>query len=1083
MPTSKLLFWTFLVLSLSGLTACNIPTPQAREGSDETAAATFFVTEIKGDAVASNLNKDYAIPKSKTFNFSACLKDQAQSKPLIGHPFRIEEINKELKTDEKGCLNWMEEVPFNYFATPTYIEWKRKITATGLHKGSRVAQFAINPWNDTDKSQAVVNLSNTTPTRLATGDEDVKAALSGEDKKEDAQEIKSKLWVNEMRVQSTQEQFTKDGVILNMELMAAPQLQIQAMNGETVLRPISQGRFKTKVYLIHSIVENGVEKNRVLAESSVELSDVRNGNLFIKSPLKLTTKPAFGQLVLGLDITAESANENIGNFQGAYMIGEHDQLKGASFLRLMKVVTQKPGFKLADFINSKLEDKQAENSDTKEGYVKARIEVSPLEISFLRVAKENTSEREIIYNVKACFKNGLDEKITRGYSFKVQGFRQQGQAGKEISKLNADNMGCVNWDEIIKFKYYECHKSLIGNIDIENKDLAIKESIRVAINPWDIGAKGRDLRFPYSEEHVITDCKKENVLPSTLSLRSFNYSTLSYSYDIDKYLNLSVKKKLRFKLDAVVSVFSDMATGRMEGAQKIRPGVYLLKMALIKNRDYYSQKTYIASTEKLVSTLDGDIKADIEFKTSDLKALGNRNTLLVELDPVQESKVIVDKNGEVTPKNKVASLDEVIDSSTGLYNRTFSAAMILNSDRDSADLAPITLKEANEFLTAEKLPVVEVNKSVVREYIKFGEQARKEQTEVLKAQSDMDLFAKKNSLQVVRANRVPQAPDLRAILLQAPTKLTDAQITKELHAFATTGKLNTTLTRGLCAYWFRSYINKDLWDWNVTGQRALINCGIRAKNPEKLFTVEKRLFVKDIGGFKHLKGYNAGISVGNNISLSKSFTNSSYVTKSLGFNSGLSYKFAEIFSIGVTASYSIAQSEATAVSTANSTSVTTNISPVMQQNIYQLQFNRYQECSIVKINPALFMKKGLYEGAINPAYTDDKKVDVATRGLMVCTGEDNTKTIMRNESYYLLAQETSSTNMQDFGNEVNRNFFIALRGEKEFDRLMYFMKGVIKTPTASDRDHNDQKNVVNGLDVLFNSGSANIPGSYNDTRP
>lgn len=1080
MPISKLLMWTFLVLNLAGLTACNIPTPQARNGADDQEIATFFITEAKGDSIASKINSDFAIPKSKTFNFSVCIKSKAQSELLVGHSFRVEEIEKELKTDAKGCLNWMEEVPFNYFAEPTYLEWKRKITATGIHKGSRIVQFAINPWNDTDKSQAVMNLANSTPPRLTTGTEQVKAALTG--KGENAREITNALWVNEMRVQSTQEQFTEDGVIINMDLMAAPQLQIQAMNGEPMLKGITQGRFKTKIYLIHSIVENGREKNRVLAESAVETSDVRNNNIFIKAPLKITAKPTMGQLILGLDIRADGANENIGSFQGVYLIGDYDQIKGSGLLRLMKVVSQDHGFKISSFINAKMDDLSSKQSDGKDGYVKARIEVTPLDISFLRVAKETTSEREVVYNVKACFKNGLDERITRGYSFKVKGFHQSGETGKDIPKVDVDNMGCINWDETIKFRYYECHKSLIGNIEIENKSLAIKENIRVALNPWDNSAKGRDLRFPYSEEHVITDCKKENVLPSTLSLRSFNYSTLSYNYDIDNYLNLSVRKKLRFKLDAVVSVFSDMSMGRMEGAQKLRPGVYLLKLALIKNRDYYSQKTYVASAEKLVSTLDGDIKADIEFKVADLKALGNRNTLLVELDPVQESKVNVDKNGDVTPKEAVASFDDVIDHSTGLYNRTYSASMTLNTDKDSADLTPLNLKEVNQYLTTAKLPEIAANKSVIREYIQYGKKVFGEQQELQKAQSDMDAFAKKNSLQRINVSDRQTGKNLRTVLMQSPTKMTDLQITSELHKVATTGRLTAEMTRGLCSYWFRDYIFKDLWDWEMNGQNALINCGVRAKNPDALFEVEKRVFVKEVGGYRQIKGYNAGVTVGNNITLSKSLAHSNYVTKSLNFNTGLVYKFADLFSLGMTASYQISQSTTDAVTTANSTSVTTNLSAVLQQNIFQLQFNRYQECAIIKLKPTLFMKKGLFEGIIHPSYTDDRKVEVATRGLMICTGQDNTRPMVRNENYYLLTQETSSTNMQDGGNEINRNFFVALRGEKEFDRLMYFMKGVIKTPSSADRDSNEQHNILKGVDVLLNSGTANIPGAYNDTR-
>lgn len=1079
MPTSKLFLWIFLVLNLSVLMACNIPSPQARNDAEGTESATFFVTEAKGDSLGTKLSKDFAIPNSKTFNFSVCVKDQVQSKPLVGHPFHIGEIEKDLKTDEKGCLNWTEEVPFNFFSEPKYLEWKREVTATGLHKGSRVVRFAINPWNDTDKSQAVVNLNNTTPPQLIKDSEEVKAALAGQSK--GSTEIKNTLWVNDVRIQSNEQKFTSDGVMINMELMAVPQLQILTLNGEKVLRSLTQGRFKTKIYLIHSIVENNDEKHRVLAESLQETMEVHNNSLFINAPLKLTSIPTRGQLILGLDITAEGGNESIGNFQGVYLIGDYDQIKISGFLKLMKVVTQRSDFKLSDFINAQLEEKLAANSENKDGYVKPRIEITPLDISFLRVGKETTSERQVIYTVKACFKNGIEQKITRGYVFNVSGFRQGDQAPASTLKTSVDNTGCIYWDESISFKYYECHKSLIGTIEIESKELALKEKIRVALNPWDPLLKGRDLRLPHNEDYVITDCKKENVLPSTLTLRSFSYSTLSYMYEIDSLLNLSLKKKLRFKLDAAVSEFSDMTFGRMQGPQKLRPGVYLLKLALIKNRDYYNQKTYVASTERLVSTLDGDIKADIELKTVDLKALGERNTLLVELNPVQESKVTVDKDGNVTPKVQVASFDELIGTSTGLYNRTFSAPMTLNTDRDSHELTALDLTMANQYLVSANLPKTTENKSVVREYIKFGERISAENHQAQKAQSDIGLFVKKNSLKLISVANAHSFTDLRAILSSAPTKMSDTQMAQELKQFATTGTLNKELTKGLCSYWFRSYIKKDLWD--LYGENALINCGLRAHHPERLFTIEKRLFVKELGGYDFVKGFNQGVTVGNNITLSKSHAKSNYATKSVNFSMGITQRFADVFSIGMSGSYAIAQSVADAATSSNSALVTTNISLVMQQNNFQLKFNRYQECGIVKINPKLFLKKGLFDSAINPAYNEDQQADVASKGLMICTGQDNTNPITRTENYYFLAQDVSNTQMQDSGDDRNRNFFIALRGEKELNRLMYFMRGAIKPPDTADRETDEQKNTLTTLDGLFKTGTTNIPGAYNDTRP
>lgn len=1081
MQTSKIFLTSILSLNLLALAACNLPKPKTTDSAQqEDTPATFFITEAKGTSLKANLAQDTGLPQSKTFNFSVCLKDRAQSHPLVGHPFRVEELKKDLKTDEKGCLNWSEDVPFNYSSTPKYLEWKRKITATGLHRGTRTAQFAINPWNDNDGSDAVVNLENYTPPRLVSDSSQIQQALKGAAVSTTTAQVagKTPLWVNDVKVQSTEQKFDQNGVVLNYDLAIAPQMIVSAINGERILKAIPQGNFKTKIYLIHSVTEGDKEVRLVLAESQVQTSSISGNTLFVKAPMSLAVLPTRGQLLLGLDISSTD-DARLGRFQGIYTIGEYDQLKSAGMLRMTSTVTSTENFQIAEYMTTTLSTRLSEHPDS---YIKPRIEIAPLEFKYVRVGKETTSEREIVYNIKACFRNGLEQKTTRGYTFNVTGFRQNDSDVAKTTKITTDNSSCINWDETFTFKYYECQKFIKGFIDIENKELSMKQRLPIAMNPWESwGTFARDLRYVDAQEQLLTDCKQDNVLPSTLSLRSFSYSTISDKREIDSQLNMIQKKKLRFKLDAAVAIYSDMAKGRMESAQKLRPGVYLLKLALIKNRDYYNQKTYVASAEKLVSSLDGDIKTDIEFKSADLKGMGDRNTLLVELDPVQESKVTVDAGGNIALKDKVTTLDDVIDSSTGLYNRTFSAPMILTQDKDGQDLTAVDSSSVNQFLTMSNLPKLDTNhKSLVREYIQFGQQLEAQAQQQERAQGDITAFAKNNDLKLIFVSNSKGYEDLGSILSTAPTKFDVPTINSQLNQVAMTGKLNTEITKGLCAYWFRSFITKDLWDFY--GQHALVNCGIRANQPEKIFSVEKRLFVKELSGYNYLKGDTATVSVGNSLTLTRSQTHTTTHMKTLNFNAGVSWKFADIFSLGMTGSYSISQSDAKAAVTANAATVNINKYLLLQEFTFQLNFKRYQECAIIKVNPTLFMKNGIFAGSLNPHLTEGEKAAVATRGLMVCRGPDTTTPITRTENYYQLNQDNTSVQSPDIGDEHNRNFFVAVRGEREFGKLMYYLKGTIKTPQSEGRDNDDRKTTFDGIDFLFKSGHSNVPGSYNDTH-
>ncbi|HEY8271321.1 MAG TPA: hypothetical protein VIG33_10575, partial [Pseudobdellovibrionaceae bacterium] len=737
-------------------------------------------------------------------------------------------------------------------------------------------------------------------------------------------------------------------------------------------------------------------------------------------------------------------------------------------------------------INSNMDEKYFNGSGNYNGYVQPKIEIAPLEFKFLRVGKD-TSDREIIYNIKACFKNGLDQKITRGFTFNVSGFQQAesetANAPLKTVALAADNSSCINWDETLTFKYYECHKYLKGSVQIENKDLALKQKIEVAINPWEpAGTFARDLRYVDNQESLVNECKKESILPAMISLKTISYSTLSNDYEIDHLLNLTVKKKLRFKIDSEVNIFSDMSKGRVENAQRLRPGIYLLKLALVKNRDYYNQKTYITSVEKLVATANGDLRGDIEFKTADLKALKSHDTLLLEIDPVKEDKVTVDPQGNLVAKEKVTSLDEIIDRSTGLYSRTFSTVMGLGDKSGFLELNPVESKDINQYFTNANLPPpAESGKSMIREYIKYGEKLASDNLQAQRAQADITLFAKNNSLRQLSLKEPQSSEHLRAALAKSLPRLNNTEIKNLLSQFATTGKLDTSLSKGLCSYWFHNFIVNELDGFFK--YHEYIKCDLRANHPEQIFTVEKRLFVKELESYRFLNGYTYPISVGNSITLTKSESHSTSISKSLGLSLNMiPFEFAKIFSIGISANYAISHSDSEDEGNANSVSIGSNIPLSMEQNVYQLKFKRYQECASIKINPQHFLKKGLFSNSLKPKLKESEKAEIASRGLMICTGVDNTTPLVRNENYYQLNQAPGDTQIQDNGDLRNIHFFMALRGEKEFQRLMYFMKGNIKTPQTADRSSDEQKNTFTNLNNLFNTGFTNVPGSYNDTH-
>ncbi len=880
---SALLFFSFVALF-----GCNLPKPQQREDGNAAQSANFVITEAKGDSPFDNLGADFKVQKSRKFSFSACLKDSARQKEIAGHVFVIEDTEQKIRTDSKGCLNWSEEVPFNFFGQPQYLQWDRKISGTGAYRGTRDAHFAINPWNMVDRSPAVLNLETTSAKNLV-----------------------------------------KDP----------------------------------------ALIKKALQSN-----------------------------------------TAEAVNDE------------------------------------------------------------TWFTIAPLEFKFIRVAKETTSDREIVFNTRACIKSAATTKNLRQYAIRVTSV-------SKTSELQPDNSGCVNWDDRLSFKYYDCQKHFTNTVHIESKDLAINQNIEIAINPWETftNSFARDLRHVEDKSSIVTNCNKEQILDSQLLITNYNYNTLSYGYDIDNYLNLNFKKKLRFKADARVVSFSDMTKGRMEGAQKIRPGVYLLKLVLVKNKDYYNQKTFVASSETLVSSLDGEIRTDIELATSDLKGVGNRNTLLIELNPIKEDKVDVDKDGKVIPKISIANLDDLIDRSSNLKTRTYSGAMTLNLDHDSQELSVLEPKEIHQYLVSASTNSKNQEASLVREYINFGKRVQTEQRDLMIRHADIKDFAERNSLTHISLNAPNALENLIEPLSISAVKMSQEEIKFYLKTLVKTGILDAKLEQAFCSFWYKNILSDEIdptYRNNVVINRAIMTCLSNARRNKSTFNVEKKLFVKEVGSSQFIKGYNQNLTVGHNVSLTNSSTSTLTKTRSINFGFGMTQKFAEIFSIGISGSYNISRSTAEQVANVNGTSITTNTGLLVQENIFELKLNRYQECSILKLDVKNFTSKFL-PGLLKKELTPDQVAKIASKGLLLCSGSINETPITRHEHYYLLAQDISNTQMQDNGDARNRNFFIAVRGKNEFKRLLYFMNTNL---SAQEQDN------PKSLETLFSTGLPSIPGSFHDAQ-
>lgn len=1093
MRTSRTLLTFFMGLSALSLAGCNLPSPQDKE-SVKNPAATFTVQVMpeKSRALEVSVQGPFALPSSKVFNLQACVKDVAYDKAIAGHDFLVEETQQKVTSDKLGCLTWAERISFNFLAESQYIRIERTIKGQGLHRGSQRIAYAINPWSHGEALTPVLNPDdgNDIP-RLVDNTEVGQLALKGLNA-DSTLAASRPLWVEDGRLFVTEQKMTKEGITLVVEMRPNVAIQLSKMNGEIFARHLTAGTFQARMKMIHVYQHDGKEVRRLMSETGIMDVKMENGSLAIKAPMHLSALPTRGQLMLGLELIPVNGPVGLASFDGVYFMGEYDQIKGASFLKLNTIVAQTKNFKIENYINAEIAEVAKISTSglmSEDTYQQPKIEVAQLEFRFIRIGKETTSEREVFYNIRACVRNGLDQKSTRAHTFKVTKFRQSDADTTSVVSLKTDNNSCLSWDESITFKYFDCQRYLKGYVQIENADLGMNEKLDIIVNPWESwGAVARDMRYVDPTERLILSCEKENRPRSQILLDGFNYNTLSYSYGIDAQLNLSVHKKIQFKMEPRLLIYSSLTNGRAE-AQKMRDGVYLLKTVVVQNRDYDQKNTYVAHADRFVNIMNGQINTEITFQTTDLKALGNRNNILVEVHPVDESKVTV-ADGQIRLKDTHQPMDSAIDVNSVLENPTYIGPITLNADEASRPLRIMEATAVSSFLLKGKGDNVTSGKNVISQIVKEGLKIKDDLSSSLIAKSQKQTFARENNLDLLVINNADQnQPLVKAFA--GTTKLSERLIVtkSDLESLISTGQLTPQTAHKLCAFWASDY-SKKIYEAKGGAFAPHLATGfgmgcINAvkRDPSKFFVVEKHLIIQEVGPAQYMKGLNHGLSVGTSFSLSMSESNYHNRSLSVSAKTGITKKFLEVLSVGVDLGYTMQWGVSLNKTSANSVSVNGSTSLTVQQNTFRVPVRKHEQCVSVRLNPSLFVKKSSwlsrdYLNVLNWNLSDEEKGLAINRGLMLCDGVIHTEPKEIIENYYLVAQEASSSQMQDSGDVRNRNFFIALRSTQDFNRFVLAMKGQTNMPGAVTKAEDVQTEATQMMELLFRMHSPSYPGMH-----
>jgi hypothetical protein len=217
---------------------------------------------------------------------------------------------------------------------------------------------------------------------------------------------------------------------------------------------------------------------------------------------------------------------------------------------------------------------------------------SPLNIRFVRVMPgETATDRTLQYSVKTCVQHGATgAKAEAGLQFEITTYDREdpdNEKGRPFQMRRATNEdGCLIWFGYLSHKYY--HKEVLQRkvadvrfVGAYTQEGEFKEDTEWTqfidkfeqefvyyMNPWDekftFGWDSIDMPRGYVEE---VERQKEEAPDSKIFLADFKYETMGFRYEIDKYMNLKVKKAVLFKAYPYVLKYNSIVLGR-NGTEK-----------------------------------------------------------------------------------------------------------------------------------------------------------------------------------------------------------------------------------------------------------------------------------------------------------------------------------------------------------------------------------------------------------------------------------------------------------------------------------------------------------------------------------
>lgn len=138
MKSSKFVFFAMFLT----LAACDGRREQKEESS------TFRVERVKLEDALQGVADETGTSQIIQPNFKACIHDAVSMRPILNTRFAVSDgaSEKDVTTDESGCLRWSEIHRINLARNQTLIQFRRWIVGKSVFAGTVVTDLVWNPW-------------------------------------------------------------------------------------------------------------------------------------------------------------------------------------------------------------------------------------------------------------------------------------------------------------------------------------------------------------------------------------------------------------------------------------------------------------------------------------------------------------------------------------------------------------------------------------------------------------------------------------------------------------------------------------------------------------------------------------------------------------------------------------------------------------------------------------------------------------------------------------------------------------------------------------------------------------------------